>query len=46
MHTLGPTYNEQTYAEETARGKWILVVTELFSVASMIMIQKNISRTQ
>ena len=31
--TLGPAYNEQNDAKETARYKWVLVVTELFNMA-------------
>ena len=30
---LGPTYNEQEDAKETARYKWVLIVTELFNIA-------------
>ena len=31
--TLGPAYNEQKDAKETARYKWVLVVTKLFNTA-------------
>ena len=31
--TLGPAYNEQKDAKETARYKWVLIVTELFNMA-------------
>ena len=31
--TLGPAYNEQKDTKETARYKWVLVVTELFNMA-------------
>ena len=31
--TLGPAYNEQKDAKETARYKWVLVVTKLFNIA-------------
>ena len=30
--TLGPAYNEQKDAKETARYKWVLVVTKLFNI--------------
>ena len=30
--TLGPAYNEQKDAKETARYKWVLVVTKLFNM--------------
>ena len=33
VHTLGPAYNEQKDAKETARYKWVLVVMELFNMA-------------
>ena len=33
QHTLGPAYNEQKDAKETARYKWVLLVTELFNMA-------------
>ena len=33
VNTLGPAYNEQKDAKETARYKWVLVVTELFNMA-------------
>ena len=32
-NTLGPAYNEQKDAKETARYKWVLVVTKLFNMA-------------
>ena len=31
--TQGPAYNEQTGAKETARYKWIFVLTNLFNIA-------------
>ena len=31
--TLGPVYNEQKDSKETARYKWVLIVTEFFSIA-------------
>ena len=31
--TLGPAYNEEKDAKETARYKWMLVVTKLFNMA-------------
>ena len=33
VSTLDPAYNEQKDAKETARYKWVLVVTELFNMA-------------
>ena len=30
--TLGPAYNEQKDAKETAHYKWVLVVTKLFNM--------------
>ena len=32
VYTLGPAYNEQKDAKETARYKWVLVVTKLFNM--------------
>ena len=32
LFTLGPAYNEQKDAKETARYKWVLVVTKLFNM--------------
>ena len=33
LSTLGPAYNEQKVARETARYKWVLALTELFNMA-------------
>ena len=33
LHTLGPAYNASNDAKETARYKWVLVVSELFNIA-------------
>ena len=32
-YTLGPAYNKQKDAKETARYKWVLVVTEFLNMA-------------
>ena len=40
--TLGPVYNEQKDVKETVSYKWVLVVTELFTLQSIILIQRNL----
>ena len=32
--TLGPAYNEEKHAKETARCRWVFVVTELLNIAA------------
>ena len=39
---LGPAYNEQKDAKETARYKWALIVTELLTLQSINLMQRNL----